>query len=262
MGKSMHRVALLGLMAVVATTACGSDTKKNECPAGSENCACSGDGTCDDGLQCKENFCVKGDVCPEGTEGCVCHADDSCEAGTAGAVLVCTEGLCVPEGTDVGGLGDPCGEGLPICGLNEGTQLECTEGTCQMPPPVCTAGTLDCPCDAGSCGDGLECVAETCKAKTGSGLTVGNADVRACDVLLVLASADVNFAADVLGVTARDGDRLAVSFTAKADAALGSVGVVVDSLGAAVDTSGITPTKVECYDRTGKAVAAPELGFK
>jgi len=258
------RIQVLGLIssvALLACAACGGDSKKETCPAGAENCACGAEDSCNEGLECKDGFCVKAaEECPAGTNGCPCNEDGTCQPGGA-ETLECKEGLCVPEGTEVGGLGDPCGEDKP-CGVHEGTQLECKEGTCRLPEEECPAGTLDCPCNEGACAGGLECADGKCKAPAGSGVVVGNGAVRACDVVLEAAGVDVSFSGDVIGVTKREGDRLAFSFTAKADVAVGSVAALVAGDGSPYDASGITADKVECYDRLGKAVAAPELSFK
>jgi len=252
-------VLFLVQMALVAS--CSEDKPKETCPAGALNCACLAEDACNDGFECKEGFCVKAEeACPAGTQGCPCLTDGSCNSAE-GPALECVEGLCVPEGTVVGGLGDPC-DSEKLCGILEGTQLECKEGTCQLPGEECPAGTLECPCDEGKCAEGLECTDGKCLAQAGSGLVVGNSDVRACDVLIELAGADAAFSADVLGVTARDGDRLAISFSARVDAALGVVAALVAADGGTLDAGGVTPVEVSCFDRLGKAVAEPEVAFK
>ena len=54
-----------------------------------------------------------------------------------------------------GQLDCACGDGN-ICSLGEdGAQLACVLGVCEVPP--CEAGSAGCACAAGSCGEGLEC---------------------------------------------------------------------------------------------------------
>ena len=249
------------LAAALLASSCGGDSKKVSCPAGEENCECKTDGTCSGDLECKEGFCVPTQTtCTLGQEGCECLTDGTCGAATDGTALVCTEGLCVKEGTPVGGLGDPCDDTTP-CGLNEGVQLECTDGKCQLPETPCTAGTLDCQCDGGTCDEGLVCLEELCQAQGGSGVQIGNPDVRSCDVLFELAGAKVAYSAEVLGVVERDGDRVALSFTARTDKPLGTIAVLSDDVGTPVG-KGLVPTQAQCFDRLGKAVAEPQLSFK
>jgi len=244
----------------LALVACGGKGGGTTCPEGTTNCACRADGTCDGGLACTDGFCVAVS-CPAGSEGCACYANATCDSKD-GVVMACEDSVCVVPGTPPpGGLGDAC-DGDHPCGRHEGAELECREATCQL-PVGCPAGTFGCPCDAGACQGGLACVDDTCQAAAGSGLFVGNADVRACDVLLEKEGADVQYAPGVLGVTARDGARLALSFAARTDAALsGPVGALVGADGQALDVTGLPPVKVECYDRHGAAVAAPGVELK
>ena len=59
-------------------------------------------------------------------------------------------------------------------------------------------------------------------------------------------------------MTARRGDRLALSFTAKKDAAfVGPVASVTGADGKAL--TGLAPEKAACFDRLGKAVATPDV---
>ena len=267
----MARALVLGtLVAVAALTACGGGGGSSSCPEGTANCACRTDpstglgtgGTCDAGLSCTDGFCVAAATCPDGAEGCPCYANGTCDSKD-GVVMACEQDVCVVPGTPPqGDLGDPCDADSP-CGTHDGTELECREATCQL-PVTCPAGTFGCPCDAGACQGGLVCTADTCQAAVGSGLVVGNADVRACDVLLEnAAGVDVQYAATVLGVTARDEARLALSFSARSDAALPApVGALAGAGGAAVDPADVTMSKAVCYDRHGAAVADPGIELK
>jgi hypothetical protein len=253
-------LALLGLLASVLVS-CGGDDKKETCAAGSENCTCLPADACDDGLECKAGLCVPvTSECPAGTQNCPCLEGELCEAGLQPA-LVCTEGLCVPEGTQVGGLNDPCGTDKP-CGFHEGQRLECRDGSCQLPEAGCVAGTLGCPCDGGACSGSLECVSDACAPAAGSGLVVGVSDVRACDVLLELDGVQAVFSGKVLGVSSREGKKLALSFIARADETLGTVAALETLAGGKADLTGLTISSLACFDRLGKPVATPELSFK
>jgi len=138
--------------------------------------------------------------------------------------------------------------------------LQCTDGLCKA--PACVAGTMGCPCrTGGACDTGLECIDAACQAAAGTGLFVGSAAARACDVVLLAPDATASFGTSVSGVSARRGDRLALSFVAKGDAALdGPVASVTGGDGKAL--SGLTPEKAQCYDRLGAAVAEPGVEVK
>jgi hypothetical protein len=240
--------------------ACGGKNT-SACPEGTTNCACRADLTCDSGLACSDGFCVAG--CHEGAEGCPCYPNGTCDS-KAGVAMACQDSKCVVSATPVlGDLDDPCDSTKP-CGKHQGTQLECRDDTCQLPQVVCPAGTLGCPCDGVTCQAGLVCTAGQCAAAAGSGLFVGSGDVRACDVLVEKADGvEVLYDASVLGVTARDDARLALSFTAKADSALaGPVGALVGADGKPVGAGTVSLAKTTCYDRHGSAVAAPGLELK
>ena len=193
------------------------------------------------------------DSCPAGQLQCACGAGDACDGE-----LVCREGFCVPA-AGAGAVGDPCSDDAP-CGLaDDGTQLSCTAGVCRL--PGCDAGTLGCDCAPGkSCGDGLVCVGSVCLAATAQGVTVGNPDVRACDVLLEAPGAAVAFGDAVEGVSLSEGDKLAFSFTARVDATLD--GPVAELLVPGGGGAALTPARVECWDRRGAAVAEPQLSFQ
>jgi hypothetical protein len=271
--ETMHRppLALAPCVCLALTlVACGGGGGSS-CPEGTVNCACRTDpstglgtgGTCDAGLSCTDGFCVAAATCPDGAEGCPCYANGTCDSKD-GVVMACEQDVCVVPGTPPqGDLGDACDADRP-CGTHDGAQLECREGTCQL-PVTCPAGTFGCPCDAGTCQAGLACVADACQAAAGGGLVVDSADVRACDVLLEgAAGVEAQYGAAVLGVTARDGARLALSFAARTDAALTApVAALVDGgTGEALAAGAVTVSTVTCYDRHGAAVAAPGVELK
>lgn len=77
------------------------------CNVGSEGCACTTGGKCNDPFLCNQNLniCVA-DVCPVGTETCACTPEGSCDPG-----LSCASDLCVDLGCAAGTEGCSCTEG-------------------------------------------------------------------------------------------------------------------------------------------------------
>jgi len=257
------------------------------CNEGSDGCPCYSNGTCDTGLtcnastvcepetatpgglgdpcdastpcgtdngtqlECTDGTCQLPVTCTPGTLNCPCNAGDTCDGN-----LVCTGGTCTDPACTTGTLNCPCGAG-DTCD----TGLTCENSVCVT--PTCTAGTLNCPCDTGDvCDTGLTCESGTCVTATvtGDGVKVSAADVRACTVVLDLADVTVTFADAVIGRSKRMGTRLAFSFAAKADASLADVvATILGSDGQPADMSAVTPTKIECFDRLGAAVATPGL---
>ncbi|MBX7078676.1 MAG: hypothetical protein K1X88_05765 [Nannocystaceae bacterium] len=61
------------------------------CTIGTEGCACTPGGACDDGLSCLSMLCVDaGNQCTAGTEGCPCIGGLTCMSP-----LVCLSDTCV-----------------------------------------------------------------------------------------------------------------------------------------------------------------------
>lgn len=85
----------------------GSEPPPPACEIGSEGCACTTGGKCNDPFLCNENLniCVA-DVCPVGTEGCDCTLEGVCDPG-----LTCASEICVDLGCEVGTEGCACTEG-------------------------------------------------------------------------------------------------------------------------------------------------------
>ena len=220
------------------------------CTAGDKGCACLGDGTCSGNLTCSGGVCSEPAACPEGAQGCPCYPNDTCDAGSS-----CESGTCV-AGATPGGLGDPCSTTAP-CGQHEGKALECRDGTCALPGAGCTPGELACACKAGDlCDAGLECKDGLCAPETiQQGVTVGDAQARACGFVFDLAGATVTFDAQVIGRTRTAGDRVALAFTAKGDTTL--TGPVVTITGPKGAATGLPLTQIECFDRHGAAIASP-----
>lgn len=91
------------LLAAAAASGCFADAPpldestsggEVECPAGARGCACNGNGTCDEALECAAlvDLCVPAG-CNPGAKGCVC-AGIECLAG-----LACTGGVCLEPST-------------------------------------------------------------------------------------------------------------------------------------------------------------------
>ena len=126
------------LFAVVAPLALGSsacflstegDTYEGTfdsggCEIGSEGCACTSGGKCNDPFSCNVNLgiCVA-DTCPVGTEACACTPEGSCDPG-----LLCASDICVDAGCSAGTEGCQCTEGG---GCDPG--LACLSGLCVDP---------------------------------------------------------------------------------------------------------------------------------
>lgn len=121
------------------------------CTRGEEGCLCRSDGSCQGELACRGELCVE---CPEGELGCACEGERCDEGGT------CVDGTCAPAACAPGGDGCPCRRRSdPPC--DDG--LTCLgDDTCR----VCSADRAGCPCNEGtdSCGAGLLCDANTCRA--------------------------------------------------------------------------------------------------
>ncbi|MEM6730173.1 MAG: hypothetical protein AAF658_01380, partial [Myxococcota bacterium] len=120
------------------------------CAPGTIGCQCSQGGLCASStLQCDAGVCQE-IGCPPGTAGCGCTAGETCESGA----LVCENGRCGSPSCRTGNLGCAC--------FNDGScDLGglCESGWCMASD--CIAGRENCPCDEGSCGDGLVCLADT-----------------------------------------------------------------------------------------------------
>jgi hypothetical protein len=71
------------------------DTSGGSCSAGEQGCACYGNGTCENGLECNAEvqLCIP-ERCVAGDLACVC-ADGSCVPP-----YVCAHSLCMPDGGD------------------------------------------------------------------------------------------------------------------------------------------------------------------
>lgn len=128
---------------------------------------------------------------------------------------------------------------------------------CACGPTECTPGTASCACTADTtCDTGLVCgPANTCLPPTTAGVAVDDAAARGCEVLLTEAPgttvAAVTFKNGVQGTWIRQAPKVAVSFVAGGDSAIGA-NVELGLVGAA---SGVTVTKAACVDRLGQRLA-------
>lgn len=154
-------------MACVDSTECVAEDAGKLCVAGAcvacdDDAQCTGDASYGDGASCKEGIC---EVCAPGTPGCACDEQSACAVGECIAELCveCDRGdlecICRDNGTCK--AGNQCGD----------------ENLCV----ACVPGVEGCPCDAGSCGDGLACQADVCVPDTCSpGATDCPCDAGGC----------------------------------------------------------------------------------
>ena len=123
-------------------------------------------------------------------------------------------------------------------------------------PPACTPGTQDCACREGSCDEGLICRTDLCvTAPTQTGLSIGNEQARACELLLtgVDDQVEVAFGSAIKGQAIREGERLAVSFSATADQAISADQVNV-SRDDGASLAGLQIERARCFDRNGSVI--------
>ena len=133
------------------------------CNAGTHDCTCRPDASCDAGFRCEftTNRCVD---CSAGTADCICRQQSGNECD---ARLFCEGDLCVScdlgdEGCTCRATGNPCGNALAcdeatnrcercdpateFCSCDQGDicneELECSDGLCLS----CERGTLGCSC--------------------------------------------------------------------------------------------------------------------
>jgi hypothetical protein len=192
-----------------------------------------------------------------GTLGNACDAQMNCSAFN-GTALTCVAGECQLPG---------CANGAVGCGCHAGActeaQTTCTDSLCV--PTGCTAGTAACVCAAGMCDTSTRCVNGTCQYPTRLTLGVGNAAVRSCDVVVTESARTLDkvvFPANVVGEFYRRAPKTGVSFTLKTDAAATATVATLEFTGttavAATDVT-LTPT---CFDKSGQAVAAPDVQLR
>jgi hypothetical protein len=122
-----------------------SGTEGGACPDGSAGCACYGNNTCDEALECIDDTC-KLPECVPGSLNCDCY-EGVCFSG-----LVCMEGVCKPEDPMMGCEsvsdcdGNLCTQGDALC---EGACLPGVEVQCPL-GATCDPGSGSCQCSPGS----------------------------------------------------------------------------------------------------------------
>ncbi len=96
----------------------GTTTTSDACVDGELGCACYGNGTCNDGLECAPGaqVCILED-CDNGTLGCTC-ADGACLSGLSCINQVCAEPP--PEGTSTSGAGADSSDGAAVTSATSG----------------------------------------------------------------------------------------------------------------------------------------------
>lgn len=208
---------------------CGEDKPKptpapEACTPGTLACECDDDGACGDGLTCQAGTCVEAepDECTPGEIGCACE-------------------------------GGQCGEGA-VCNAQD---------LCEAAEPDCEDGSEGCACIApdNTCDGSLTCVEGRCIATVEMGLGVGP-DVRACDILLESDPAIISvvFADAVVGRSRASGAKMAISFTAKDDAALTDAPLQFGFASAdAPDEGGVSILRADCFDSTGNKLQDSSL---
>ena len=175
----------LGVVVLVVIAGCssGSNNQNTRCTPGTQDCKCKADGSCDTGLECKANKCVKSASCTPGTLDCKCKADGSCDTG-----LECKANKCVKSAS-------------------------CTPGTLDC---KCKA---DGSCDTGLECKANKCV----KPQQQNGLTIGNDKVRSCDLLFAIKGLQAEFSEGVRGVVKHGDGKTAISLISTTDTAFNGV---------------------------------------
>jgi hypothetical protein len=131
-------------------------------------------------------------------------------------------------------------------------------------PPACPAGTANCPCRSGAaCDTGLTCGADgKCAGGSTSGVTVTDANARGCELLLNepagTAVVGVTFNNGLKGTWVRESPKVAVTFVAGADKAIGDGSVVLALTGG----TSVSVTKASCVDVHGARVNGTPVVIK
>jgi hypothetical protein len=143
MPHTQAKLCPIAMAAILTVTACPLSMPGSDSDSGSsENTESGATATTDTdtGADTSE--------CPAGIEGCPCS-----DAGTCFPGLTCFENVCDPANPcPIGSAGCPCTNG----GTCDDGSI-CEDGVCQ-----CTPGELGCACDAGACGDALDCIDGEC----------------------------------------------------------------------------------------------------
>lgn len=255
------RAIVLGVMLLASacpntsSTTSTSSSGGPSCTAGAKDCACKTGNTCDGLLTCQANVCRE---VSRDTPGAACDAASPC-GSYMGTQMTCEAGHCQLPGCPAGTVGCPCPDGM--CS-DTGTECNATSHVCVV--TGCTPGSGGCTCGANNtCDTGLSCVAGACRAVGAISISVGSADVRACDILLqetTRAVTGVTFPASAIGEHLRRAPKVAISFTRKADMnPAGAVATVQLAGNGVADASSLTVVETHCFDRQGNPVATPNV---
>ena len=146
MNRSLKSAAIL-ILSVAALANCSSSDKPATCPAGTETCACYGNGTCDPGLECLSRLCV---ASSSGTAGA------SAQGGQSGNASGGSEPIAGSAGAVAGGSGPSGGTGgqTGVAGGN-------AAGSSAAGSDACGDTSSD-PMNCGQCGH--VCLARSCQA--------------------------------------------------------------------------------------------------
>jgi hypothetical protein len=117
-----------------------------------------------------------------------------------------------------------------------------------------------CESDAG-CASGLRCSDGLCSSPLVT-VSVGNPDVRACDLLLdgVGRESLVTFGGQVRGELVRRPPRIGVSLMALGDAAISEAALSIEKPSGSTGSIGLV--SATCFDRTGTTVANAGLALR
>ena len=168
-----------------------------------------------------------------------------------------------PAECKVGTESCPCNDGQ--CDLaGDGSPMTCKESVCQK-SGGCTPGELFCSCGDG-CGAGGTCREGLCLPANGLVVTLESQEVRSCDLLLETTDRAIDqvlLAPGTLGVPITEGKRTAISFGRQGDTPFSGAALTLALAGdEAAVAAAVTTRSVKCFDRDGKAVAAPGLALK
>jgi hypothetical protein len=229
------------------------------CPAGTPDCPCFSNGTCNVvggiALECRNDRCIEPGTGPAGDLGAPCGTAADC-APYRGLALACISGQCAAPDCPTGQPGCPC-----IAGEDCTSDAVCApSGFCARPD--CVAGTRGCPCDAaGACTGDLTCVAGTCRAESRVSFRVSSPAARACQGRIEFDGTQaprVEFDAAHRGQTHRRGQSIGFALVTLDDAPSGAARLDLVFPGA-VGVGAAILTESQCFDRLGQALPGPGL---
>jgi len=133
--------------------------------------------------------------------------------------------------------------------------VACDDDGGDSPASMCEADPLHCTCsEEEPCPKGFTCEQSECVAENATGIIIGSADARACEVLLLEDSArvsGVDFSENVRGTFLRQAPRIAVSLTRRMDSSFEAADLTVRSVGS---NGGLSLAHAECFGERGVAL--------